>query len=512
MKNRTLYFGDNLEILRKKIPEESFDLIYLDPPFNSNRSYNVLFKEGLQDSPAQIKAFEDSWHWTRESKETLDYLVTKTNENISNLMLALEKNIGHNDVLAYLIMMTVRLIELRRVLKKTGSLYLHCDPTASHYLKIVLDAVFDKKYFMNEIIWHKNSGGIGRTAFSKRHDTILLYTKSSDYFYNGKAVGDLREQNEGTFGGYFGVDKEGRKYREVRKAGKVYKYYMDEPRNPDDVWNIPQIPERDKTERLGYPTQKPEALLERIVKASSKEGDWVLDPFCGCGTTVAAAEKLKRNWVGIDITFLAVNLIKHRLYDSFGLGSKQIHIDGSPADLNGAKELFKKDPFEFEYWVLDLINAMPAKSKTKENMRGADRGVDGIITFHKNMSSNNGNGASNGNGKWEYGKAIIQVKGGGVQRNHIATLKGDIEREKADAGIFITLEKPTRQMILEVVDSDSFKTPITGQREFPQIQILTVEELLQGKKPDLPHALVKNYYKEAKPVDNESNGNQVELL
>ncbi len=502
MKNRSLYFGDNLEVLRKKIPDESFDLVHLDPPFNSNRNYNVLFKEGLQDSPAQIQAFEDSWHWTPEAKHTFDYLVTKTNENISNLMLAFEKMVGHNDMLAYLTMMTARLIELHRVLKKTGSLYLHCDPTASHYLKIVLDAIFGKKYFLNEIIWHKNSGGIGRTSFSKRHDTILVYTKSENYFYDGKAVGDLREQNEGTFGGYFGVDENGRKYREVRKAGKVYKYYMDEPRNPDDVWDIPQIPERDKTERLGYPTQKPEALLERIIKASSKEGDWILDPFCGCGTTVAVAEKLGRNWVGIDITTLAINLIKHRLHDHFGLGSKQINVDGLPTDLAGAKELFKKDPFEFEYWALDLVNAMPAQSKSKEKMHGADKGIDGVITIYKNSK----------NGDMEYGRVIVQVKGGSVQRNQIATLKSDMQREKADAAIFITLETPTRPMKEEAADAGFFTTPITNKVEFPKIQILTVEELLRGKKPDLPLNMAKNYYKEAKAIDVEKNIKQVVLF
>ena len=504
MKNRSLYFGDNLEILRKKIPDESFDLIYLDPPFNSNRNYNVLFKEGLQDSPAQIQAFEDSWHWTPEAKHTFDYLATKINEDISNLILAFEKMIGHNDMLAYLTMMTVRLIELHRVLKKTGSLYLHCDPTASHYLKIVLDAIFGKQNFRNEIIWHKNSGGIGRAAYSKRHDTIIFYSKSDDYFYDGKAIGELREQEKGTFGGYFGVDDDGREYREVRKAGKVYKYYMDEPRNPEDVWEVSQIPERDKTERLGYPTQKPEALLERIIKASSKEGDWILDPFCGCGTTIAVAERLNRNWVGIDITMLAINLIKHRLHDSFNLGSNQIYIDGYPKDLTGAEALFKKDPFEFEYWALDLINAMPAQSKSKDKMRGADKGIDGIIKFIK---------SARGKNDYEYGTAIIQVKGGGVQRNQIATLKGDMEREKADAGIFITLEKPTKPMQSEAVDTGFFTTSITGKVEFPKIQILTIEELLRGKKPDLPQGLVKNYYKEAKAVDVEkSNLKQIVLF
>lgn len=503
MENRTLYFGDNLEILRKKIPNEIFDLIYLDPPFNSNRSYNVLFKEGLRDSPAQIKAFEDSWHWTAESKHLFDYLVTKTNEDISNLMLALEKLVGHNDMLAYLTMMTARLIELRRVLKKTGSLYLHCDPTASHYLKIVMDTIFGKKNFRNEIVWSYNIGGKSKEHFARKHDIILFYTKSEDYFFDGLAVGISRDTGTKSFGGKIGIDESGRKYQDkiVKKSGKVYRYYLDEGKIPEDVWQIQSIQSQSR-ERLGYPTQKPEALLERIIKASSKEGYLILDPFCGCGTTVAVAEKLKRNWVGIDITTLAINLIKHRLHDSFGLGAQQIHLDGLPTDLTGAKELFKKDPFEFEYWALDLINAMPAQSKSEENMRGADKGIDGIITFHKNIAGN----------KIDYGKAIVQVKGGGVQRNQIATLKGDMEREKAEAGIFITLEEPTKPMIKEVVDAGTFTTPLTGKYEFSKIQILTVEELLSGKKPDLPRALVKNYYKKARSINVEEDYSSRKLL
>lgn len=479
MQNRTLYFGDNLDILREKIPDESFDLIYLDPPFNSNRNYNVLFKEGLQDSQAQIKAFEDSWHWTKESKQTFDYLVRKTNADISDLMLALEKMIGHNDMLAYLAMMTSRLIELKRVLKKTGSIYLHCDPTASHYLKIVLDVIFGKKNFRNEIIWAYRTGGVSKKWFGRKHDIIFFYSKTDDYkFY---PIQERIYYNKPFFSPK--VDKDGRYYADV---------YL------RDIWEIPAVINVSK-ERLDYPTQKPEALLEKIIKATSKEGDWILDPFCGCGTTVAVAEKLKRKWVGIDITTLAINLIKYRLREESGLGIRQIYVDGLPTDLAGAKELFRKDPFEFEYWALDLVNAMPAKSKSKENMRGADKGVDGIIAFHKNILNGNGNGVSN-NSKWKYGygKVIVQVKGGGVQRNQIATLKGDIEREKADAGVFITLEKPTKPMIKEALDAGEFTTPITAKREFPKIQILTVEELLKGKKPDLPQGLVKNYYKEAK--------------
>jgi site-specific DNA-methyltransferase (adenine-specific) len=461
-----------------------------------------LFKEGLQDSPAQVKAFEDSWHWTRESKETFDYLVTKTNENISNLMLALEKLVGHNDMLAYLTMMTVRLIELRRVLKKTGSIYLHCDSTASHYLKVVLDIIFGKSNFRNEIIWERGtaSGGkAGGDKFVPNHDVLLFYIKDvNEFYYERQYITYTQDYIDQRFK-Y--TDEKGRRYR-LQLDNR--RQYLDESRGKpvSDIWtDIFPINPMAK-EKLGYPTQKPEALLERIIKASSKEDDWALDPFCGCGTTVAVSEKLKRRWVGIDITALAINLIKHRLHDSFGLGAKQIHLDGLPTDLTGAHELFKKDSFEFEYWALDLVNAMPAQSKSEENMRGADKGIDGIITFHKNIAGN----------KIDYGKAIVQVKGGGVQRNQIATLKGDMEREKAEAGIFITLEEPTKPMIKEVVDAGTFTTPLTGKYEFSKIQILTVEELLNGKKPDLPRALVKNYYKRAKTVDIEENYSNKKLL
>ncbi len=556
MRNRTLYFGDNLEILRKKIPDEVFDLIYLDPPFNSNRSYNVLFKEGAQDSPAQVHAFADSWHWSADSKHTLDYLVRHTNGDISDLMQALEKTIGHNDMLAYLIMMAVRLIELRRVLKKTGSIYLHCDPTASHYLKIVLDVIFGKANFRNEVVWKRTNSPKAQTKqFGSQHDVIFFYSKSDNFQFN-KVYSSIDDQYAKAFnhddrdgkGSYQtvaivagGVQKyAGRRVFDFQgiKAAWLYskdnldemyknnlliktkgglfrkKMYLKdiEGKLVSDMWFDEDVKPLQgiSGESLGYPTQKPVSLLERIIKASSKEGNWVLDPFCGCGTTVAAAEKLKRNWVGIDITTLAINLIKRRLHDQFGLGSKQILLDGLPTDLAGAKELFKKDPFEFEYWALDLIEAMPAQSKTKENMRGADKGIDGIITFCKNIINGNGvngNGnGKNGNGKWEYGKVLVQVKGGGVQRNHIATLKGDVEREKAEAGVFVTLEPPTKPMIQEAIDAGEFKTSLTGEFEFPKIQILTVEEILKGKQPKLPQGLVKDYHKKAKAVEVENNG------
>ncbi|OGY40314.1 MAG: hypothetical protein A2570_03490 [Candidatus Brennerbacteria bacterium RIFOXYD1_FULL_41_16] len=496
-KNRTLFFGDNLEILREKIPDKSFDLIYLDPPFNSNRNYNVIFKEGLQDSPAQVHAFEDSWHWTQEARDTFDYLVTKTNEKVANLMLALEKLVGHNDMLAYLTMMTVRLIELHRVLKSTGSIYLHCDPTASHYLKIVLDTVFGKNNFQKEIIWSLETvSGFKSQAnnWIRGHDTILFYSKSDNFYFSKQYLPHKSEY----IVRFKKIDSTGRKYRDDRSGGRIQ--YLDETpgRMISDVWEDIMSFQQASTssEILGYPTQKPEALLERIIKASSKEGDWVLDPFCGCGTTVSVAEKLNRNWIGIDIAMLAINLIRHRLADQFEERGIEIFIDGRPKDIASAKALAEKDRFEFEYWALDLVNAIPAQSKSKENMRGADKGIDGVINFVKDIQKD----------KKVYGKILVQVKSGGVQRNDIATLKGDVERERAEGGLFITLEEPSKPMIQEVIDAGKFKVEFMNF-EFPKIQILTIKDLLDNKKPVLPFP-AETYHKEAKKIEIDPSKHQ----
>jgi site-specific DNA-methyltransferase (adenine-specific) len=445
----------------------------------------------LVDSPAQVQAFEDTWQWTRDAQHTYEELTgirkskTKINQNISNLIESLKKIVGDNDVMAYLVMMAIRLIELKRVLKSTGSLYLHCDPTASHYLKVIMDVIFGKQNFRNEIVWYYRGAGISPKKYGPRHDIILFYTKSDNYFFNPE---DIRVPYAAAtverFKHYIGNVRGERDYgvQKLKPGGK----------HPDDVFEIQPIAPSAK-ERLGYPTQKPEALLERIIKASSREGDWVLDPFCGCGTTVAVAERLNRNWVGIDITTLAINLIKHRLRHNFE--DIRIFVDGLPKDLAGAKALFKKDPFEFEYWVLDLINAVPAQSKSKDQMRGADKGIDGVIKLF--LGRNNGDDI--------IGNALVQVKGGKVQRADIATLKGDIEREKAQAGVFVTLEEPTQQMRQEAVQAGDFKDNYS-YKEYSKIQIITVKELLLGKKPDLPSSY-KAYYKEAQPKERENNHN-----
>ena len=543
MKNRTLYFGDNLDILRKSFPGSDgyFDLIYLDPPFNSNRNYNVLFKEEKIDSTAQIHAFEDSWHWGDEAQSAYNLLVQKSNAEISDLIQALQKIVGHNVVLAYLVMMTTRLIELHRVLKSTGSLYLHCDPTASHYLKIILDTIFGKKNFRNEIIWKRSVPHNDAQKFGTQHDVIFYYAKSDKYkwypqykplsasyinnFYKNKDKdGRVYQLTSVTAPGgrgpkyeFLGVTRYWRyteeKMKRLYKDGLIiqtqpgtvprFKRYLDKQSGVtlQDVWDDILPIQGQSKEYMGYPTQKPEVLLERIIQASTKEGDWVLDPFCGCGTTVSVAERLKRNWVGIDISMLAINLIQGRLSTRFkGRGLKnKILVDGEPKDVASAKKIFEMDPYNFEYWALHLVNAMPAKGKTKENMKGADKGIDGIITFLKSTQK----------GTDEYGKIIVQIKGGHVQRNQIATLKGDVEREKADGGLFVTLEEPTKPMKHEAVLAGKFKTSYSLV-EFPKIQIMTVKDLLDNKKPELPFGSKDPYHKTAEEL-KEENENQTEM-
>ena len=351
------YHGDCLFVMKHDIEPESVDLIYLDPPFFTGKTQKGTKK--WQPGAMEI-SFEDSKRFWSEKAEEMR---KKAPEWLRYIALK------RPDFASYLWYMMERLQACHKVLKKTGSIYLHCDYRASHYLKMIMDEIFGNNNFRNEVIWYKNSGGIGRTSFNKRHDTLLNYSKTGEYFYNGKAVGDLREQEEGTFGGYFGVDSNGRKYREVRKGGKVYKYYMDEPKNPDDVWTVPQIPERDKTERVGYPTQKPEALLNRIIKASSNEGDLVLDPFCGCGTAAIVASKLNRKFIGIDINTserkkgelpTAFSVIKNRSHKLF-TQTRYISRDLS--------EVLEMDPRQFENWVNEFYRA---------NKPSPDKGVDGI--------------------------------------------------------------------------------------------------------------------------------------
>lgn len=510
-----LFFGDNLHVLRDHIKDESVDLIYLDPPFNSKATYNVLFRApNGHESNAQITAFEDSWHWGEQAEREFDEILHQSNTQVAQMMDSLRKFLGENDMMAYLVMMANRLLELHRVLKSTGSLYLHCDPTASHYLKIVLDTVFGASNYRNEIIWIRSRNPKGSQHKSKRYspdtDTILFYGKSGEapLYYDrikvqlteeelmekydrvdsmgrftdgpilrSPSMGDrpnLVYEYKGYTPGPFGWRVSLDNLREIDRrgnlgwsdTGKPFRKLRPEDDTGDPIGNCwvdissinPQA-----AERLGYPTQKPLSILERILQASSNEGDLVLDPFCGCGTTVHAAEKLKRRWIGIDITHLAISLIEKRLRDAFP--DIQFEVHGTPKDLGGARDLAARDKYQFQWWACSLVNAQPYQGKKK----GADSGIDGLIFFQDDET-----GAK---------KIIVSVKGGDhVTVSMIRDLKGVIDREKAEIGLFVTLAEPSKPMLKEAASAGIYHPKLFPNKAVPRIQILTIEELLNGTK------------------------------
>jgi DNA modification methylase len=474
----TLYYGDNLDILRRYIKDESVDLIYLDPPFNSNATYNVLFaqKDGTQSS-AQIQAFEDTWQWDENAVRTYEEEVEKGGP-VADALRAFHLLLGGSNMMAYLTMMAPRLMELRRVLKPTGSIYLHCDPTAGHYLKVLMDAVFGTRQFLNEIAWCHYGGGQSKRWFPRKHDTLLFYCKGETWVFNADEVrvpyeSDYRSTVFGKKG-----DPDQRVYLPNSK-GKV----------PEDFWIINRPYGR---EHLGYPTQKPLALLERIIQASSNPGDVVLDPFCGCGTAVVAAQKLGRQWIGIDITHLAIGLVKRRLEDAFG-DSLQFQVIGEPTTLEEAASLAAQDKYQFQWWALGLVGARPAEGK-----KGADRGIDGRLYFHDDAS-----------GKTK--QVILSVKGGNINVGMVRDLIGVVEREKAQMGVFITLEEPTKPMRAEAAQAGFYHSEVWN-RDYPRIQILTIAELLEGKGIDMPPMRqVSQTFKRAKK-ESPKNGEQMGLI
>jgi DNA modification methylase len=539
MADNVLYYGDNLEILPLHINPETVDLVYLDPPFNSNQEYNVLFeaKDGSA-APAQIKAFEDTWHWDTDVARVFDDVVQRGGP-VADVMVAFRQFLGTNDMLAYLTMMAPRLVELHRVLKPTGSLYLHCDPTASHYLKLLLDAVFTPANFRSEIIWKRSSAHSdakqGRVIHGHIHDVILFYTKGEDWTWNtvyvpydeeyvterfahtdargdykdadltaarpggdtsyewrvkregdGDWTHDLSNEHKNPKRGweYKGVKPSAGRYWAYSRANmaafaeddRLYYFSSGTPRLKQYVTELPGIPLQDlwtdippinsqAQERLGYPTQKPEALLERIIANSSTEGDTVLDPFCGCGTTIAAAQKLKRRWIGIDVTHLAIGLIKHRLESAYG-GQAEYKVVGEPTTVDGAAQLAEEDKFQFQAWALGLVGARVADS----NKKGADKGVDGRLRFHYGPDD-------------PFKGIVFSVKGGQLKATDVRDLRGVREREKAEIGVLISFEEPTRQMRTEAASAGFFESP---WGKHPRIQLLTVEELLGGKGIDYP--------------------------
>ncbi len=516
----TLFYGDNLDILRRDIATESVDLIYLDPPFNSNRSYNVLFKSRTgDDAQAQVEAFDDTWTWSQQAEALYTSMIQGgAPAKVADALEAMRRLLGDNDVLAYLVMMAARLVELHRVLKPTGSLYLHCDPTASHYLKIVLDAIFGPERFLSEVVWQRTATkGDAKRKWGAVHDVLLAYTRGPDYTFSPVYL-DPDDAYLGRFSlddhdgrgpyrlapldspnprpnltyeykGFTPPAKGWRVSRDVMEqldaesrlafpkssTGRIArKHYLQEQegRKAGDVWTGISPLQAVGAERLGYPTQKPLALLERIITASSNPGDLVLDPFCGCGTTVDAAQKLGRRWIGIDVTYLAIDLIDKRLRHTYGDDiAKTYTLHGIPHDLDGARALFAANPFDFERWAVSLVDGEP---NTKQV---GDKGIDGRIRF---PTDNKGG----------VGLALVSVKGGAtVNPGMVRDLVGTVEQQGADMGVFICLTEPTKGMREVENASGTYAWP-ADERTFPKVQIVTIAQLLAGHRPNMPTAFL----------------------
>jgi DNA modification methylase len=541
MTSNELYYGDNLDVLRRKIPSASVDLCYIDPPFNSKRNYFQIYNNQGSEDRAQAQAFVDTWNWGDEAVEGIDYILdierlhggadaTQWTPQTVELIRGLEKVLGRGSLLAYLVHMTLRIVEIHRVLKPTGSFYLHCDPTASHYLKLVLDAVFCGQGgdFINEISWRraetvKGNTGQGAKFFDRNTDVILFYTKSSEFTFNPQYKPYTQSYIDSF---YKHKDLDGRRYQlismtapgDAAKGNPIYevmgvrrywrytrermqkliddglvvqtspgavprkKLYLDDGKGVpvQSMWDDVSALHSQAAERLGYPTQKPEALLERIIKASSNAGDTVLDAYCGCGTTVAVAQRLGRRWIGIDITYQSIALILKRFADTYKddwpAVEANIKLDGVPKDIESAMALANrkddKTRKEFEKWAVLTYSRNQARINEK---KGADGGIDGIAYFLKDKDEN--------------GKAIFQVKSRPGTRGDLATLNSDRQREKADFGFLICTSLPTKPMRDEIAAAGKYKHPLLD-REDDRLQVITVAELFppHNRRLDLPMA------------------------
>jgi site-specific DNA-methyltransferase (adenine-specific) len=536
-----LYYGDNLEVLRT-FPDECVDLIYLDPPFNSNASYSILFKspEG-QGADAQIEAFNDTWTWGPAANDALMDITQSGNHKLHTLMQAMKTAIGENAMMAYLAMMAVRLVEMHRVLKATGSLYLHCDPTASHYLKLVLDAVFGPENFLGEIIWRRTAGKVGSRRWPRHHDVIFNFAKHHELaiFHAPRVAADegwvAREYRHEDERGRYSLDNltgagrtngpsgqpwrgvdpgkigAGRHWRYVPETldkldaeGRIYwpkrgeypklKQYLHESEGTalGDLWTDIQVIGRTAAERLGYPTQKPVALLERIISASSNPGDVVLDPFCGCGTAIDAAQKLGRQWIGIDVTHLAIGLVEKRLREAYG-DAAQWETIGVPRDLASAQRLAEEKPHDFQNWICLQLGGWPWMGGKK----GGDKGVDGYFYYV-------GEG-----GQTETG--VISVKAGhNVNPNMVRDLGRVMQRDGHKLGLFVSAALPTKGMEAEANSHEPVETEFG---RFPALQIFTLAELFQDRRPKLPPLVSPN--RKAPRVETRAShqkGSQGELL
>lgn len=515
VRNNQLYYGDNLTIMRD-MPSASVDLIYLDPPFNSQRNYNLIYKKLTgQPVPEQEVAFCDAWEMDAEKEAMardihLAFKKDGADPDVVAFWEAWMKALRHTQprLLAYLVYMSYRLFEMRRILKPTGSIYLHCDPTASHYIKIIMDGVFGHSNFRNEIIWRRSHPkGLAFTRFASSHDVILSYAKNANAvkwnpIYRPYDPALIQKQ-------YSLFDSDGRRYQltsllnpnpnrpnltyEFKGVTKVwrwtkermmeedakgrivvpregkgvprYKRYLDEQEGipVGDFWDDIEMVQG--SESLGYPTQKPITLLERIIKASSNEGDIVFDPFCGCGTAVYAAHKLSRKWIGCDIAILSVQIVRDVLLKRFGLHEcEHYQIGGIPLSAEGAKDLFDRDAHQFQHWAIEMAGGF---ASTKHS---GDLGIDGRLHFETQGGLKN---------------MVISVKGGkSLTPAFVRELRGVLERESdSEMAGFICLQKPTKGMLTEAASAGIY----TYQgKDYHRLQIRTVQDLLDGKGFDTP--------------------------
>ena len=459
----TLFYGDNLTVLREQIPDESVDLIYLDPPFKSDSTYNILFRDEAGDAPpAQLEAFDDTWHWGADSERALAELLSdRTPSPQAGVLLeALVRALGRNRMTAYLSMMSVRLVELHRVLKPTGCIYLHCDQTASHYLKIVMDAIFGIDNALNHVIWNYRRWPSPSKRYQRMHDDLLFYAKESGKQTFHVDYEEVSESHRRRFGG-------GSNRKNPDDPTRVVT--VDEPTkglDRRDVWNDISIIAGSAHERVGYDTQKPLRLLHRIIEASSNPGDLILDPFCGCGTAMVAAEQLGRRWCGIDITHLAIGLVEDRLREL----NADARVFGAPQDMISARDLARRSAFQFEAWAITRLAGFRPNPKP-----GGDGGIDGRMRF-----------ARNGEGGRDYGgRAVAQVKSGAVSRGDLDAFVTALDRDDADLGVFITLEAlgPRHGAHAEAARAGTVRI---GSQDYAKIQLWSIEDLFAGRRPELP--------------------------
>ena len=493
-----LYFGDNLSVMREHVADKSIDLIYLDPPFNSNADYNVLFEdESGRAAPSQMLAYEDTWHWGYESELALNHLLSDRSScpEAGKLLDSLIHALGTNQMTAYLAMMAVRLCEMRRVLKETGSIYLHCDPTASHYLKIMMDAIFGAERYRNEIIWHYRASALtsAENVFPRKHDTLLFYKKGSQWTFHKPRQDDVSEQMMQRWGKYLEDDGKTVLYgsikhenaEEERSRRRIRRRIGRDPRDGDvafeiepsrvrSVWtDIPEVRQSHTyKEWRGFETQKPLKLLTRIIETSSNPGDVVLDPFCGCGTAIQAAQATNREWIGIDITHLAIGLVESRLAE-VGVTPKVV---GAPQDMGAAQDLARRDPFQFESWAVTRLDGF----RPNRVQRG-DGGVDGRMSFPKP----NGPGRR----KSDTGVAIAQVKSGRWSVQDVRALIGAMEdpSTSADLGVLVVMEPPGTRSQAPATAARAGITQI-GRHSYPRVQIWSIADFFAGRFPDLPIA------------------------